>query len=86
MYQIEIESFQNVYEKIKNYSLELTDSFPVDPVIRRIDNKWILESGLYDNNGDIEITFEQFDNWFFESYGDNNYMPTSQDIEDFLRA
>lgn len=77
-------TFQDVYEAARQYEMAGRDDCPMDPVVRREEGKWMLESGLNSTEGDFEVTLEAFDSWFYESYKDADYTPSESDIEEFV--
>ena len=80
-------TFNDVYEAAKSYALnQADDGTPMNPVVRREQGRWMLESGLNSTDGDFETTLESFDLWFHESYLDENYSPSEEDIADFVKA
>jgi len=78
-------TFEQVYEAAKSYSLGNTmyGGCPINPVVRREDGKWMLESALEPTTGDFEISLEAFNNYFYESYR-TDFVPTDSDVTDFV--
>lgn len=94
-------TFQDVYTAAKGYVRATTEELfvygrdllsanrrPMNAVVRREGDRWMLESGLNSGeNADFEVTLEAFDSWFFEGYmGDDSYAPSESDIDDFVKA
>lgn len=79
-------TFQDIYKAAKNYATESGEHRPMDPVVRREDGRWILESSLEPTDGDFEISLEEFDSYFWESYQCAGYAPTDDDVEEFVEA
>ena len=81
-------TFQDVYEAAKHYSIgDEWGGKPSNPVIRRDDGRWMLESGLVPaQDADFEVTLEAFDSWYYEAYRDADYIPSQSDIDDFVSA
>lgn len=80
-------TFQRVYEAAKSYALGTAeDRCPINPVIRREEGKWMLESSLNPTDGDFEISLEAFDSWFWEGYKIPSYSPSDADITEFIEA
>ena len=80
-------TFQEVYDAAKAYYNETAeDGSPHSPVIRREGNEWMLESSLDPANEDcnVELTLEEFDSYFYETYKEKDYTPTTEDIEYFV--
>jgi len=80
-------NFQKIYEAAKEYanSGDIEDR-PMDPVVRHEDGVWMLESRMESFNGDIEVSLETFDSWFWETYKDATYTPDQTDIDEFVRT
>ncbi len=80
-------TFSDVYEAAKSYALNhADDGAPMNPVVRREQGRWMLESGLNSTDGDFETTLESFDLWFHESYADDDYSPSEEDVAEFVAA
>lgn len=81
-------TFIDIYNAAKDIATDI-DTYggcPLNPVIRHTTNGvWMLESGLHgEPNADAECSLDVFDNWFYESYSNNDYSPTESDKIDFL--
>ena len=80
-------TFQDVYDSAKSYHLDTAgDGRPINPVVRREGEVWMLESGLHSSDCDVEASLEAFDLWFLESYGYSDYSPSESDASDFADA
>jgi hypothetical protein len=82
-------TFQDVYEAAKQYSngIKTYGGCPMNPVIRRENGRWMLESDM--NSGedaDFQVTLEIFNDWFYESYKNDDYIPSESDIQQFIEA
>lgn len=81
-------TFQDVYEAAKSYVNDEDEyrSRPLNPVVRREGDKWMLESDIFSaEDADFEVTLEYFDSWFWEDYK-SDYTPTDEDMEDFVKT
>lgn len=79
-------TFQEVYAAAKAYVNETAeDGCPMDAVVRREEDRWMLESGMEPTDGNFEVSLEAFDSWFWEGYK-SDYVPPESDIEDFVKA
>ena len=77
-------TFTEIYEAAKNHYKENRESCPIDPVIRRVDGLWVIESGLEsEENADIECSLDTFDDWFYEWYSGESFCPGFDIEEDF---
>jgi hypothetical protein len=76
-------TFQDVYVAAREYAMENRSDCPMNPVIRRENEKWMLESGLEPTDGDFEISLDVFDSYFYEGYK-SDYMPSESDVDDFI--
>jgi len=79
-------TFQEVYAAAKAYVNETAeDGCPMDAVVRREGERWMLESGLNSaEDADFEVSLEVFDSWFWEGYK-SDYVPSDEDIADFVK-
>jgi hypothetical protein len=75
--------FQDVFNAAKNYMNNSDDDCPINPVVRREGDVWMLESSLEPTDGDIEVTLDDFQSYWYESMQDD-YTPTDDDIEDYV--
>jgi hypothetical protein len=79
-------TFQTVYTTARNYTEnENGEGCPMDPVVRREGGKWMIESAMEPTDGDFEVTLEEFDSYFYESYK-SDFVPSESDIDDFIAA
>lgn len=79
-------TFQDVYRAAREYctSGDINDR-PMDPVVRLENGKWIIESGLEpQQDTEFECTLGAFDDYFYESYKDSEYLPSEEDATDFM--
>lgn len=80
-------TFQDVYTAAKSYANGTEDDCPINPVIRRENGIWMLESNLEPaTDCDFECDLETFNGWFFDSYSFDEYLPSETDITDFVNA
>lgn len=81
-------TFQDVYEAAKSYfNGTADDGCPHNPVVRRANGVWMLESGLHgEPEADFETSLEYFDMWFQYAYGDASYLPDQDDELRFVDA
>jgi hypothetical protein len=81
-------TFQDVYKAAKHYyNGDKWGDCPSNPVVRRDNGRWMLESGLEPaQDADFEVTLEVFDSWHYEAYQGTDYMPSQFDIDDFVAA
>lgn len=84
-------TFQDVYEAAKIYAMDETGEErqhrPMDPVVRREGEKWMLESGLNSaENADFSVPLEVFDSYFYNGYTDTDYTPSDSDVAEFVAA
>jgi hypothetical protein len=80
--------FQKIYEAAKSFYRgdDVYGGRPHNPVVRHTtDGIWMLESGLdSEERADAECRLVDFDSYFYETYQDENYIPSLQDEEEFL--
>ena len=80
-------TFTDVYAAAKSYTNnDESETCQHSPVIRQEGATWMLESETEPTDGDLEISLEQFDMYWGESYADEKYTPTADDIADFVKA
>lgn len=78
-------NFTDVYKQAKIYYNDPAGR-PIDAVIRKENEKWIIESRLEPQQDTIiECSLEDFQNWFYETFSDDNYIPSENDIADFVK-
>lgn len=80
--------FKEIYDVMKNAYIEDNyEDMPMNPVIRFEDGIWMLESGLYpDDKCIVKCTAEQFDDWFYEAYRDDSFVPDIEYEKEFKDA
>lgn len=81
-------TFSQVYEAARAYyrgTDGTAEDQPLDAVVRRENGEWVLESGL-DSAPDaaFELSLDEFDTFFAESYDDDGHKPTETDVREFL--
>jgi len=77
-------NFTDIYLAARDYSMITENDKPLNAVIRKEGDLWMLESGLEPTDGDFEISLDHFDTYFWESYRDPEYTPSETDINDFM--
>jgi len=78
---------QQVYEAARDYANGPDDDCPTDPVVRRENGVWALESSLEPAcDADFECLLCDFDIWFGDEYRDPEYAPSEADVADFVHA
>jgi len=78
-------TFADVYHAARGYRTGSAWDCPMDPVIRREDGVWMLESGIEPRrDADLECTLDTFDGWHYESYEVGDYVPTAADEREFI--
>jgi hypothetical protein len=78
-----------VYEAAKRHNAETkaTDTRPINAVVRHSGGRWLLESGLNSAEGcNFECDLDAFDDYFYESYQDEEFSPDSDDEVDFINS
>ena len=79
--------FVDVYKQAREYNngVDVSD-IPSDPVVRlESDGQWIIESRLEPQETvDVEVRLEDFQSYWNYSFDDPNYIPTSDDVADFV--
>lgn len=81
-------TFQVVYEQARLYSQfkEEHRSCPMDPEVRFDGDEWMIESSLSSAEyAKAVCKLEVFDNYFFESYKEDDLELTINDENDFLK-
>lgn len=79
-------TFQEVYEAAKFYnnSGDYSDC-PINPVVRRDDGAWLIESDINDRDGcDVEISLESFCGWFYDMFYNDEYIPNDNDEQELV--
>ena len=78
-------TFQDVYTAVRDFYNGDDEGQPHDPVVRKEENQWMLESGLNSaENADFECSLEAFDSWFYETYCLAGYMPGGEEETDLV--
>jgi hypothetical protein len=80
-------TFADVYKQAREYlnGVDVSD-IPSDPVVRlESDGQWIIESrGEPQQETVIEVRLEDFQSYWNYSFNDPNYIPTSDDVADYV--
>lgn len=74
-------TFLDVYRAAASDS---DSDLPINPVIRREGDTWMLESALNPTDGDIEVTLEEFCSYWYEGMMDSYYLPSDQDVAEWV--
>lgn len=78
-------TFADVYKQAREY-LNDVSGIPSDPVVRLEYGKWIIESRLEPQQETVvEVTLDDFQSYWYESFEDKNYIPTERDVEDYIK-
>jgi len=79
-------TFSDVYEAARDYYLAVAeDGKPMDAVVRRVGDVWMLESGIHpEPEANFELSLDHFDMYWSESYRDDGYIPTPRDATEFM--
>lgn len=78
-------TFADVYKQAREY-LNDVSGIPSDPVVRLEYGKWIIESRLEPQQETVvEVTLDDFQRYWYESFEDENYIPTERDVEDYIK-
>lgn len=78
-------TFADVYKQAREY-LNDVSGIPSDPVVRLEYGKWIIESRLEPQQETVvEVTLDDFQRYWYESFEDKNYIPTERDVEDYIK-
>jgi hypothetical protein len=78
-------TFLEVYHQARAY-LNDVSGLPTDPVVRLENGKWIIESRLEPQQETVvEVTLDDFQRYWNESFEDENYIPTEQDVADYVK-
>ena len=80
-------TFKKIYEQARAYLNNEDVSSISDPVVRlESDGKWVIESRLEPPQDTIlETSLEDFQSYWYYSFEDKNYIPTEQDVEDYIK-
>jgi len=80
-------TFKKIYEQAREYLLNDVSHIPSDPVVRlESDGRWILESRLEPQETTVvEVSLEDFQSYFYESFKDENYIPSEQDVSEYVK-
>ncbi len=76
----------DIYAAAKNYADNIdTDTTPLNPVVRRENGIWMLESELEPSlDNDFQCSLEEFDSYFYETYTDNDFVITHETEREFI--
>ena len=78
-------TFADVYKQAREYINDVS-GIPSDPVVRLEYGKWIIESRLEPQQETVvEVTLDDFQSYWYESFEDENYIPTEQDVADYVK-
>lgn len=78
-------TFADVYKQAREY-LNDVSGIPSDPVVRLEYGKWIIESRLEPQQETVvEVSLDDFQRYWYESFEDKNYIPTERDVEDYIK-
>lgn len=79
-------TFVDVYKQAREYLLNDVSHIPSDPVVRLEYGKWIIESKLEPQQETVvEVTLDDFQRYWYESFEDKSYIPTERDVEDYIK-
>lgn len=79
-------TFTDVYKQARKYN-NGTSGIPSDPVVRVENGQWIIESRLEPQQETVlEVSLDDFQGYWYESFGDAEYTPTEQDIADYVKS
>lgn len=77
-------TFKEIHAQAARYA-DGTDSLDIsDPVVRREDGVWMIESRLCASDGDVEVTWENFADYWFPGFNADVDEPTESDITTWL--
>lgn len=80
-------TFQDVYKAARDHYFEGADTRPLNPVIRRENGRWMLESGINSKpDADLEVALESFDSFWYEGYQDEQFEPDENDVAEFVKT
>jgi hypothetical protein len=78
-------TFADVYKQAREYINDVS-GIPSDPVVRLEYGKWIIESKLEPQQETVvEVTLDDFQRYWYESFEDKSYIPTERDVEDYIK-
>ena len=77
-------TFKQIYRAATGYMQNGKDDAPSDPVVRKEGNTWMIESRLEPSICDVEVSLDDFiDFWYSQmTYGDD-YTPSIDDEWEF---
>jgi len=82
--------FACVYADMKDIYLGNTDGYrkPMNPVVRVTRDEWSLTSALYPREDDVlfEFSLDAFDDYFYNTYEDDNFEANDAEGDEFLRV
>lgn len=83
-------TFTAVYKQAREYIIDFNNDvsgIPSDPVVRlESDGKWVIESKSEPQQETVvEVTLDDFQSYWYESFEDENYIPTEQDVADYVK-
>lgn len=79
-------TFDDVFKAVKEHMSDSSDT-PMSPVIRRVGEQWMLESGVYPNpDADLEVVLLDFVDWWHEGLTDNEYQPDESAVAEYVDA
>jgi len=81
-------TFKKIYEQAREYinGVDVSD-IPTDPVVRlERDGRWVIESRLEPSQETvIEVSLDEFQSYFYESFKDKKYIPTEEDVSGYVK-
>ncbi len=80
-------TFKKIYEQAREYNngVDVSD-IPSDPVVRLEYGKWIIESRSEPQQETVvEVTLDDFQRYWYESFEDKSYIPTDSDVADYVK-
>jgi hypothetical protein len=78
-------TFRDVYKQAREYNNGVVSGIPSDPVVRLEYGKWIIESRLEPQQETVvEVSLDDFQNYWNESFEDESFEPTDSDVADFV--
>lgn len=78
--------FLDIYKQAREYNGVDVSRIPQDPVVRlESDGQWIIESRLEPQETTVvEVSLDDFQNYWNESFEDESFEPTDSDVADFV--
>ena len=77
-------TFADVYKQAREYINDVSH-IPSDPVVRLEYGKWIIESRLEPQQETVvEVSLDEFQRYWYESFEDENYIPSDTDVADYV--